>query len=257
MSKKAKAKKINNTNNGGLNSKLNFNLKNIIPLTKNQKTVFMDYDLNKNLVVSGWAGTGKTFISLYLALEELLETDSQYDNIIIIRSVVPSRDMGFLPGTVKEKGEVYEEPYKQICDELFGRGDAYDLLKNKDLIQFQTTSFLRGQTFRNSIVLVDECQNMAATELSTVMTRMGENSKIIFSGDFRQTDLTRYEDKTGLKEFLIVLDRMDAFSHTDFGKEDIVRSGLVKDFLIKQTEYEDEKYDKSGRNGGQEPSKNI
>ena len=259
MSKKTKAKiktTNRNTNDNGANTKLNFNLKEIEPLTPNQKKAFESYDEGYNLVLHGSAGTGKTFISLYLALEELLDFKSFFNDIVIIRSVVPSRDMGFLPGTIKEKSEIYENPYKQICAEIFERGDAYDIMKLKNLIRFETTSFLRGLTFRNSIVIVDECQNMQGGELNTVMTRMGENSKIIFSGDFRQTDLSRYEDKLGLKDFLAVLERMKTFSYVEFDKEDIVRSGLVKEFIIKQSEYEDEKYELK-RNGKQELSKSF
>ena len=224
--------------------KINTELRTISPLTTNQKLAFNAYEDGQNLVLHGYAGTGKTFLSVYLALKELLDGKGPYDRIIILRSVVPSRDVGFLPGTLKEKAEVYERPYKQICNELFEKGDAYDILKNRGVIEFETTSFLRGITFRNSIVIVDEIQNMNSVELHTIMTRMGENSRIVFCGDFRQSDLTRYDEKKGLNDFLTVLSRMNQFDYIEFEQSDIVRSDLVKTFIITQAEIEDENWKK-------------
>ena len=185
MAKRAK----NNKNNQQPDPvKNHFELRKISPLTPNQEKTFNAYNQGYNLILHGYAGTGKTYISLYLALKEILSGQSVHDKIVIVRSVVPSRDIGFLPGSIKDKIRVYEEPYKEICDELFGRGDGYDVLKMKHLIEFTTTSFLRGTTFNNAIVIVDELQNMTFPELDTVMTRMGERSKVMFCGDFRQTD---------------------------------------------------------------------
>jgi len=216
--------------------KNHFELRKISPLTPNQQRTFDAYDREQNLILHGFAGTGKTFISIYLALEELLKSHSLYDKIIIIRSVVPSRDVGFLPGNIKEKTRVYEEPYKEICDDLFGRGDGYDILKMRNLIHFTTTSFLRGLTFNNAIVIVDELQNMTFGELDTVMTRLGDRSKIIFCGDFRQTDLTNDKDKNGLLSFINITKRMNRFEYIEFEITDIVRSGLVRDYIIQRTE---------------------
>lgn len=227
-------KKNKNTQNA--QTKNHFELRKITPLTVNQQKTFDAYDKGQNLILHGFAGTGKTFISLYLALEELLEPASLYDKIIIVRSVVPSRDIGFLPGNIKEKTKVYEEPYKEICDDLFGRGDGYDILKMRNLIHFTTTSFLRGITFNNAIVIVDELQNMVFGELDTVMTRLGDNSKIMFCGDFRQTDLTHEKDKSGLLDFINITKRMNRFEYIEFEKTDIVRSGLVRDYIIQKTE---------------------
>jgi len=220
--------------------KQNFELKEIQPLTDNQAKVFDAYDNGKHLLIHGYAGTGKTFISLYLALETILTTDSKYDKIIIVRSIVPSRDMGFLPGTIAEKAKVYEEPYKEICDVLFGRGDGYEILKIKGSVSFTTTSFLRGLTFNNAIVIVDEIQNMQFSEIDTVMTRLGDNSKVIFCGDFRQTDFKRDDEKSGLFKFMEILDRMVGFTKIEFEQQDIVRSGIVKDYIIKKSKLEDE-----------------
>lgn len=217
-----------------------FELRTIKPLTVNQQRTFEAYRSGKNLMLHGFAGTGKTFCALYLALEEVLTGNSPYDKIILIRSVVPSRDMGFLPGSIKEKIAVYEEPYKEICDDLFGRGDGYSILKMKRMIEFTTTSFLRGLTFNNAIVIVDETNNMLMGELDTVMTRMGNTSRIIFCGDYRQTDLIKPHERTGIKEFMQITRRIQSFEHVEFQKEDIVRSSLVRDYIIARADLQDQ-----------------
>jgi phosphate starvation-inducible PhoH-like protein len=232
-----KSRRNNNQQHHGENhaEKNHFELRHIQPLTVNQQNVFDAYYAGKNLMLHGYAGTGKTFLSTYLALKEVLENDI-YKKVVIIRSVVPSRDMGFLPGTEKQKAEVYEQPYQEICDDLFGRGDGYKILKIKNLVEFTTTSFLRGMTFNDSIIIVDECENMTFSEIDTVMTRIGNNSKIIFSGDYRQTDLHKPHDKTGIKELMAITRRMPSFDHIEFAIEDIVRSGVVKEYIIQKTE---------------------
>lgn len=230
MSLKTKKQKRQTTQNEAY--KNHFELKKINPLTPTQEELFSCYKQGYNLMVHGYAGTGKTFVSLYLALNEILTTNSTYDKIIIIRSVVPSRDIGFLPGSIKEKIQVYEEPYREICDNLFGRGDGYDILKMKGLIQFTTTSFLRGTTFNNAIIIVDETNNMTFQEIDTVMTRLGTNSKIIFCGDYRQTDLNKPYDKEGIRQFMCITDKMPSFKHIEFQKEDIVRSPVIKSYII-------------------------
>ena len=168
---------------------------------------------------------------MYLALEELLDGINNFKKLTIVRSVVPTRDMGFLPGNAKEKAKVYEMPYRSVVSDLFGRGDAYDILKGKQIVEFETTSFLRGLTFEDSIILVDEVNNMTFHELDSVITRVGENCKIIFSGDFRQSDLNTY-DRNGLLQFMKVIKNIDNFTHIEFEEEDIVRSGLVKQYII-------------------------
>lgn len=213
-----------------------FELRTIKPLTANQQATFEAYKQGYNLVCHGYAGTGKTFCALYLALQDILSTNSQYQRIVLIRSVVPSRDMGFLPGSIKDKIAIFEEPYKEICDDLFGRGDGYGILKMKKLIEFTTTSYLRGLTFNNSIVIVDETNNMTYQELDTVMTRLGNNSRIIFCGDYRQTDLNRPHDRTGIREFMNITKRINSFAHVEYQREDVVRSGVVRDYIITKTE---------------------
>lgn len=231
MSKKTK-------NNSSKNHQHNnhFELRHIKPLTPNQQLTFEAYKNGYNLMLHGYAGTGKTFCALYLALDELLTGRSNYDKIILIRSVVPSRDMGFLPGSIKDKIAVYEEPYKEICDDLFGRGDGFNILKMKNMIQFTTTSFLRGMTFNNAIVIVDETNNMTFQEIDTVMTRLGNESRVVFCGDYRQSDLMKPHEKTGIKEFMAITRRINTFRHVEFEKEDIVRSGIVRDYIINKTE---------------------
>ena len=166
------------------NQKIPFKIKKIEPLTENQKISFEQYHNGKNLMLHGIAGTGKSFISVYLALNEIMNENKNYNKIIIVRSVVPTRDMGFLPGNSKEKTKVYEAPYYAICGELFGRGDAYEILKQKGLVDFISTSFIRGITLNNCIIIVDEIANMTLHELDSIITRVGKNCKIIFSGDF-------------------------------------------------------------------------
>jgi phosphate starvation-inducible protein PhoH len=217
-----------------IQEKINFNLKRIEPLTENQKFSFEAYNQNKNLMLHGIAGTGKSFISLYLALNQVLSESSQYKKIVIVRSVVPTRDMGFLPGNNKEKAKVYEAPYYAICTELFGRGDAYEYLKNKNIIDFISTSFIRGITLNDSIVIVDEIANLTGHELDSVITRIGKNCKIIFCGDFRQSDFTKDQEKNGLMDFMRVIKRMKSFEFVDFQKEDIVRSSMVKNYIIEK-----------------------
>lgn len=216
-----------------------FEMRDIKPLTANQQKTFTAYENGQNLVLHGFAGTGKSFISLYLALDEILNGSTIYDKVVVVRSVVPSRDVGFLPGSIKDKIKVYEEPYREICADLFGRGDAYDILKLRNAIEFTTTSFLRGLTFNNAIVIVDEAQNLVYSELYTTLTRLGDTSKLIVCGDFRQTDLKKYESNNSLIHMMNILKKMNSVSFIEFEKQDIVRSNFVKEFIIKSTEYQD------------------
>ena len=193
------------------------------PLTQNQ---ILAFESDKHLVLHGVAGTGKTFISCYLAFDDMIK--GLYDRLIIIRSAVPTRDMGFLPGSEKEKSAVYEEPYKNIAIELFDRGDAYDILKTKGLVHFMTTSFIRGVTLKDSVILIDECQNMTFHELDSIITRVGRDCRIIFSGDFKQTDIKN----NGIRPFLKILKMMGSFDLIDFEVKDIVRSDFVKEYII-------------------------
>jgi phosphate starvation-inducible protein PhoH and related proteins len=229
----------NNRGSSNNNQNTNFDLRTIKPLTSNQDATFDAYQQGYNLMLHGYAGTGKTFCALYLALNEILSGKSEYERIILIRSVVPSRDMGFLPGSIKEKIRVYEEPYKEICDDLLGRGDGYDILKMKRVVEFTTTSFLRGITFNNAIVIVDETNNMLMSELDTVMTRMGNNARVIFCGDYRQTDLNKPHEREGITRFMEITKRISSFKHIEFQKEDIVRSSLVKAYIIMKAELQD------------------
>ena len=221
--------------------KNNLVLKSISPKTTNQVQIFKEFVNGKNLLIHGLPGTGKSFLSLYLALNEI-EQFRDYHNVMIIRSVVPSRDMGFLPGSIKEKSKVYEAPYAGICAELYGRGDAYEILKQKGIISFETSSFLRGITIDNSIVIIDECQNMTYHELCTIVTRMGKNSKVIFCGDYRQTDLKYDDERAGIFHFMKIISGMKRyFSTVEMLVDDIVRSGLVKEFIIRKENYENPK----------------
>ena len=229
-----KERRLIRQNQTDQNNKLNFKLKHIEPLTQNQKLVYNAFDQGKNLMLHGIAGTGKSFISMYLSLKELLRENSTYKKLYIIRSVVPTRDMGFLPGNSKEKSKVYEAPYHAICTELFDRGDAYEYLKMKNVIEFNTTSFIRGITFNDSIIIVDEMANCTLHELDSVITRIGKNCKIIFCGDFRQSDFTKDHEKNGLHDFIKIIRNMKVFTFVDFNANDIVRSNLVKEYIIQK-----------------------
>ena len=211
-------------------------LANIYPLTKGQQKTFKAYNEGKNLILHGVAGTGKTFISLYLALEAVIE-GREPRPVTIVRSVVPTRDIGFLPGKLEEKSAVYEAPYEAICNEVVSnKHEAYKHLKNRGYVEFSTTSFLRGLTFKNNTIIVDECQNMTFHELDSVITRMGEGSRVIFCGDFRQSDLWRADERSGLNSFMSVVSRMKSFEKIEFTEDDIVRSDLVKEYILAKLE---------------------
>jgi phosphate starvation-inducible PhoH-like protein len=228
----SKKRKTGNNSSGSI--PVNFELRKISALTANQERVFQAYSEGNHLNLHGYAGTGKTYLALYLALRDYISS-GKYRRVIVVRSVVPSRKIGFLPGDDKQKSKVYEDPYKEIVNDLFSRGDAYDCLKLRREVEFTTTSFLRGLTFYDSIIIVDEIQNMLFQELDTVMTRLGDNTRVIFCGDYRQSDLDRSE-REGVHQFMNVLHKMQNFAHIEFGLEDIVRSGLVKDYIIHRTE---------------------
>ena len=203
------------------------------PLTENQKLFYELYqEGHQALMLHGAAGTGKTFIAVYKALEEMMNNKSNFEKVVLVRSVVPSREIGHLPGDEKEKTDVYLAPYKAICKELFNTDQAYERLVEQKNIEFLITSFVRGITIDRAIIIVDECQNMNFQELSSIMTRVGEGSRILFCGDFKQTDLNKKHDQSGLKEFVQIINRMPSFRSIEFGIEDIVRSNLVKEFIV-------------------------
>ena len=212
-----------------------FKIQEIQPLTDAQKDVFDYYEQGYNLVLHGSAGTGKTFLVLYLALCEVFA--KKYKNIVIVRSAVPSRDIGFLPGTLEEKIDVYKLPYAHICTKLFGTEDAFDRLESRGVIVFTTTSFLRGMTFDDCIVVVDEYENYAGSECHTIMTRLGQNCKIMFCGDFEQSDFQKDKEKTESKTFIGILSQMNEIKMVRFDIEDVVRSGLIKSYLIARQKY--------------------
>jgi len=210
----------------------------IKPLTPSQEKVFDAFAKQKNLYLYGAAGTGKTFIGMYLALQEILNEQSSYDKLYIVRSLVPTREIGFLPGDHEDKAELYQIPYQNMVRYMFKMPDdaSFDMLyanlKAQQTISFWSTSFLRGTTLDNSIVLVDESQNLNFHELDSIITRLGVNTKIIFAGDAAQTDLVKTNERNGILDFMKIIQGMDEFEMVEFGIQDIIRSGLVKSYLI-------------------------
>ena len=202
------------------------------PQTESQKKAYDAWDDGENLVLAGSAGTGKTFVALYLALESVLERETSYNKVIIVRSVVPTRDRGYLPGTVEEKKEVFETPYKSICFEMFNDDKAYNKMINNHQIEFITTSFIRGLTIDNAIIIVDEMQNLNFHELDSVITRVGNNCRIIFSGDYHQSDFKDENERNGLQRFLRIIEQLRNFSVVTFGWQDIVRSDFLRDYIM-------------------------
>jgi phosphate starvation-inducible PhoH-like protein len=202
------------------------------PLTKSQEAVFASWKEGFNLVLSGSAGTGKTFISTYLSLLDIMNKDIPQEKLVIVRSAVPTRDMGFLPGTLEEKEDAYKAPYYSILSQLFGDTDAWKKIEAAKQIEFLTTSFIRGITLTDCTVLIDESQNLTYHELCSVITRLGNNTRIILCGDYYQSDFTKPGDRDGLQKFTKILENLKLFDHVEFTLEDIVRSGLVRDFIM-------------------------
>ena len=214
----------------------------ITPITENQKILFDSYANDKHLVAYGCAGTGKTFVTLYNALKDVLNENTPYEKIYLVRSLVSTREIGFLPGDHEDKADIYQIPYKNMVKFMFEMSSdsefemLYGNLQAQGTIKFWSTSFLRGTTLDNAIVIVDEFQNLNFHELDSIITRVGENSKIMFCGDARQTDLVKTNDRNGIIDFMNILRKMPSFDIIEFGIEDIVRSGLVKEYIIAKME---------------------
>ena len=226
----------------GKQKEITFNqLTNIKPVTDSQKVVFDSWKQGQNQFLYGCAGTGKTFISLYLALSEVLKNETPSDKVIMVRSLIPTREIGFLPGDEEDKSALYQVPYSNMMQFMFEQPNEqafsmlYDRIKQQGSFYFLSTSFLRGLTFDNSIIIVDECQNLNFHELDTIVTRVGQDSKIIFCGDFGQSDLSKLNERNGLMDFLQILHEMEEFNCIEFNIGDIVRSGFVRNYLIQKT----------------------
>ena len=211
------------------------------PITDTQKIVFETWKKGQNQFLFGAAGTGKTFISLYLALKDIFDQKTKYEKVILVRSLIPTRDIGFLPGDEEDKSALYQVPYQNMVQFMFEMpneqafNSLYDKLKGQGSLYFLSTSFLRGLTFDNSIIIVDECQNLNFHELDTIITRVGQDSKIVFCGDFDQSDLLKHNEKNGLHDFLRILEEMEEFNCSEFTIGDIVRSGFVRSYLNNKT----------------------
>ena len=208
------------------------------PITDNQKVIFESWKKGQNQFLFGSAGTGKTFISLYLALRDVMDLKKPFDKVVLVRSLIPTREIGFLPGDEEDKAALYQVPYQNMVRFMFEAANEqqfnslYDRLKGQGSLYFLSTSFLRGLTFDNSIIIVDEWQNLNFHELDTIITRVGQDSKIVFCGDFDQSDLQKTNERNGLHDFLRILEEMEEFNCIEFTIGDIVRSGFVRSYLI-------------------------
>lgn len=202
------------------------------PFTDNQSKALTSWKSGKNLILSGSPGTGKTFLAFHFGLSEVLDKYSEYDKLVVIRSIVPTRDIGFLPGDEDEKKEAYTSPYKAIVKEVTETEPAWNMLVQNKKIQFESTSFIRGLTLDNCIIVVDEMQNLNFHELDSVVTRVGMNCRIIFCGDYHQSDFKNNLEKDGILKFMNIIDHMEAFDTVKFGWEDIVRSDFVRDYIM-------------------------
>ena len=211
-------------------------------ITETQGHFFSEYNKDaKAMLLHGCAGTGKTYIALYKALEEVLQRGNPYKKVVIIRSAVPSREIGHLPGDETEKTAVYMQPYIDMCSDLFPKKQqSFQRLMEQKYVEWMITSFVRGITLDNSIIIVDECQNMNDMEINSIITRVGHSSKILFCGDFRQTDLYKRGDLSGLQKFMVIAENMPSFRTLEFDTDDIVRSDLVKEYLMARMSYEDQ-----------------
>jgi len=209
-------------------------------VTKNQTEVFKQYAEGKNLFLYGPAGTGKTFVILYNAIKQVLDPSTDFNCIYIVRSLMPTRSLAFMPGDEQDKSSLYQVPYDNMLRLMFKLSSEeqfdmmYEELKKQENVAFLSTSFLRGITLDNAIILVDECQNLNFHELDTIMTRVGQESKIMFSGDFDQTDLRDDAEKAGLGQFIKIINEMKEFYSCEFDIGDIVRSGLVRSYIIQK-----------------------
>ena len=208
--------------------------------TENQGQFMSQYYHKPAFLLHGCAGTGKTFIAMYRALEEVLDKGTPFERVIVVRSAVPSRDIGHLPGSLDEKTDIYSLPYQAMCKEFFPtKQQPYQRLVEQKYLEFMSTSYIRGITLEHAVIIIDECQNLTDMEINSIMTRAGVSTKVIFCGDFRQTDLFKRHDMSGLKQFMLTVDAMPSFCSVEFGVEDIVRSALVREYIEARMKFED------------------
>ena len=222
-------------------------LKYITPKTTSQHQTFEAFYDGYHPILMGCAGTGKSFISVYLGLESVFDAHTSFKKLAIVRSAVPSRELGFLPGDEAGKISSYKRPYVQIVNELLGRADGFEILEKKGIIEFVSTSFLRGTTINDTVIFLDEIQNLSSTELHTVVTRIGKNSALILAGDFFQNDLS--DNESGLKEFYEIAKRVKNFKIINFSEKDILRNEFIKEYIIAKNAVEKERKERKQFSG--------
>lgn len=208
------------------------NIKTLDLLTQNQEDAYRSWKDGNHLILSGSAGTGKTYLATYFGMHDVLDKSMPQDKVVIVRSALPTRDMGYLPGTKEEKEAAYTDPYISLVNELFNDTEAWNKLITSGNLEFLTTSFIRGLTINDAVVIVDESQNCTFHELCSVITRLGNNCRFVLCGDYYQSDLIKQGDRDGLSAFINILSKMKYFDHIEFSWEDIVRSGLVREFIM-------------------------
>lgn len=194
--------------------------------TASQGQYILAIKSNKLTFGIGPAGTGKSYCAGAVAAEEL--ENRRVEKIIISRPAVEAgENMGFLPGDLHEKFDPYFDAFRDCLNERLGKGVVECGLKN-DRIVVSPLAYLRGKTFNDAFVVLDEAQNCTAAQLKMFLTRIGENCRVVVNGDIRQSDIG---SKSGLKDAVDRLGHLDSVYVHQFEREDIVRSGLVKDII--------------------------
>lgn len=182
---------------------------------------------NEITFCQGPAGTSKTFTACYTALK-LLAT-KEISQIVLCKPIQESGEkLGFLPGDIKEKTDPYMQSYVSNLKKIIGDQVTQALVEN-EIIVFKPLAFMRGDTFDNSLMILDEAQNASFKQLMLFVTRMGKGSKVIVTGDVSQYDIPK--NNVGLPGFIQLMDGVKGVGHHEFGEKDIVRAKILRDVV--------------------------